>query len=179
MRVWPGAAHEAIWTHGAVDFDATLAIILLLGMCIGAPAILALSYANYSDRGPLLLWIKSLQLVIFIVLSIVLIPRLGPLGAAIALVSSDIIAQFGVLFTIIARETLKHPLRHTLFLIAAMVTIIWAGTAVGTAIRYLLPGAGILHFLGECMLWLVAVAILASPLANNTLRQRLLAMIPR
>ena len=74
-----------------------------------APAILALSYANYSNRGPLLLWTKSLQLVLFLVLSIVLIPRLGPLGAAIALVSSDLIAQFGVLFVVIVGETLQAP----------------------------------------------------------------------
>ena len=145
-----------IWTHGAVPFDATLAITLLLGMCVGTPAILALSYANYSNRGPLLLWTKSLQLAIFLVISIILIPRLGPLGAAIALVSSDIIAQFGVLFVIIAVETLKHPLRHTLFLIAMMVAIVSAGVAVGTAIRCLLPGTGIVHFLSECTLWLVA-----------------------
>jgi O-antigen/teichoic acid export membrane protein len=168
-----------IWTHGAIAFDATLATTLLLGMCIGTPAILALGYANYSNRGPLLLRTKSLQLAIFLALSIGLIPRLGPLGAAIALVSSDIIAQFGVLFTIIVRETLKHPLRHTLFLIAMMITIISAGAAVGAVIRYFWPGTGIVHFLGECTLWLAAVAVLGSPLANNTLRQRLAAAIPR
>ena len=93
--------------------------------------------------------------------------------------SSDIIAQFGVLFTIIARETLRHPLRHTLFLVAATITIVSAGAAVGAVIRYFLPGAGIVHFLGECTLWLVAVAVLGSPLANSTLRQRLTAAIPR
>jgi O-antigen/teichoic acid export membrane protein len=168
-----------IWTRGAVPFDATLAITLLLGMCIGAPAILALSYANYSNRGPLLLWTKSLQLAIFLVLSIILIPRLGPLGAAIALVSSDIIAQFGVLFVIVVGETLKHPLRHTLFLIATMVIIVSAGAAVGTAIRYLLPGTGIVHFLSECTLWLVAVALLSCPLASKSLRHKLVEAIPR
>ena len=30
--------------------------------------------------------------------------------------SSDIIAQFGVLFVIIVGETLRHPVRHALFL---------------------------------------------------------------
>ncbi len=115
---WPD--FFAIWTHGAIPYDAALAITLLIGMCVGAPAILALSYANYSNRGPLLLRTKSLQLVLFLVLSVVLIPRLGPLGAAIALVASDLIAQFGVLFVIIVSETLKHPLRHVLLLIAMM-----------------------------------------------------------
>ena len=84
-----------IWTHGAIPYNAMLAIILLLGMCAGAPAILALSYANYSNRGTLLLWTKSLQLAIFLLLSILLIPPMGPVGAAAALVSSDLIAQFG------------------------------------------------------------------------------------
>jgi hypothetical protein len=48
-----------IWTHGAVPYNAALTIVLLLGTCVAAPAILALSYANYSNRGTLLLWTKS------------------------------------------------------------------------------------------------------------------------
>jgi O-antigen/teichoic acid export membrane protein len=168
-----------IWTHGAIPYNGALAITLLLGMCIGAPASLALSYANYSNRGPLLLWTKSLQLAIFLSLSIILIPRLGPLGAALALVSSDLIAQFGVLFIIIVGETLRHPIRHTLFLIAIMIAIVSSGVAIGVEIRYLLPGSGIAHFLIECTLWLAAVALLASPLANKPFRDKLVEAIPR
>ena len=152
---------------------------MLLGMCAGAPAILALGYANYSNRGPLLLWTKSLQLVIFLSLSVVLIPRLGPLGAAIALVSSDIIAQSGFLFVIMVGETLRHPVRHTLFVLAIMVTVVSVGAAVGSAVRYLLPGTGIARFVAECALWLVLVALLGSPLANKSLRGRLVESIPR
>jgi hypothetical protein len=59
-----------------------------------------------------------------------------------------------------------------------MVTIVAGGVAVGVAIRYLLPGAGIAHFLIECALWLVAVALLASPLTNKPLRNRLEQAIP-
>jgi O-antigen/teichoic acid export membrane protein len=168
-----------IWTHGAIPFDRTLAIILLLGMCIGAPAIMALSYANYSNRGTLLLWTKSLQLVIFLLLSVVLIPRMGPLGAAVALVASDIIAQFGFLFFIVVNEILRHPIRHMLLLMAMMVTVIAAGVSIGAAIRYVVPGGGIVHFVIECTLWLVAVALLASPLASQSLRNRLMDAIPR
>jgi O-antigen/teichoic acid export membrane protein len=169
----------AIWTHGSIPYDATLATTLLLGMCVGAPSILALSYANYSNRGTLLLWTKSLQLAIFLILSVVLIPRLGPLGAAIALVSSDLIAQFGSLFIIIVGETLKHPIRHTLFLLAMMVTIVSGGAAIGAVIRHFLPGSGVMHFLIECTLWLVAIAVLASPLAKKPLRDKLVEAIPR
>jgi O-antigen/teichoic acid export membrane protein len=168
-----------IWTHGAVPFDGTLAAILLLGMCIGAPAIMALSYANYSNRGTLLLWSKSLQLVIFLLLSVVLIPRMGPLGAAVALVSSDIIAQFGVLFFVIVTETLRHPIRHLVLLMAMMVTIMAVGVSIGMVIKYLLPGGGIGHFVIECTLWLAAVATLASPLAIKPFRSRLMEAIPR
>jgi len=174
---WPD--FFAIWTHGAIPYDATLAITLLLGMCLGAPAILALSYANYSNRGTLLLWTKSLQLVIFLLLSILLIPSLGPMGAAIALVSSDVVAQLGVLFFIIIGETLRHPVRHALLLVAIMVTIVSAGVAIGVVIRDLLPGTGIPHFLIECAMWLAAVALLASPLANRWLRHTLVEAIPR
>ena len=177
LAFWPD--FFVIWTHGAIPYDGSLAVTLLLGICAGAPAILALSYANYSNRGTLLLWTKSLQLVIFLVLSVVLIPRLGPLGAAIALVSSDIVAQSGVLFVIIVGETLKHPLRHTLSLIATMAAIVAAGVAVGAAIRDLLPGSGVPHFLMECTLWLAAAALIASPLISKRLRDRLIAAIPR
>jgi O-antigen/teichoic acid export membrane protein len=47
-----------------------------------APSILALNFANYSDRGELLVRTKGLQLAVFLVLSVVLIPAMGPLGAA-------------------------------------------------------------------------------------------------
>jgi O-antigen/teichoic acid export membrane protein len=174
---WPD--FFAIWTHDAIPYDAPLAATLLLGMCVGAPAILALGYANYSNRGTLLLWAKSLQLALFLVLSILLIPRMGPLGAAIALVASDIIAQSGVLFVVIVGETLKHPMRHALLLIAMMAIIVSAGVAVGAAIRYLLPGSGIPHFLVECTLWLAAAALIVSPLLSRSLRDRLIAAVPR
>ena len=116
---------------------------------------------------------------ISLILCIVLIPRLGPLGAAIALVSSDLVAQSGVLFVIIVGETLKHPVRHALSLVAAMAIIVPAGVAVGAAIRYLLPGSGIPHFLIECTLWLAAAALIASPLTSKGLRDRLIAAMPR
>jgi hypothetical protein len=35
------------------------------------------------------------------------------------------------------------------------------------------------HFLSECTLWLVAVALLGSPLANKPLRHKLVEAIPR
>ncbi len=174
---WPD--FFAIWTHGAIPYDATLTIVLLLGTCIAAPAILALSYANYSNRGTLLLWTKSLQVAMFLALAVALIPSLGPLGAAIALVSSDIVVQLGVLFTTIVGETLKHPVRHALALLAIMLAVVSFGTALGAWIGNLLPGAGIVHFVFECTLWLIGVGLIASPLASKGLRERLIAAIPR
>ncbi|MDI1263083.1 MAG: hypothetical protein PS018_07495 [bacterium] len=177
LAFWPD--FFAIWTHGAIPYDPVLTMTLLLGSCIGAPAILALSYANYSNRGPLLLRTKSLQLAIFLLLSVILIPLLGPLGAAIALISSDILAQFCILFVVVVGETLARPMRHTLYLIGVMVTIVMGGTAMGAVIKALLPGTGVLHFLLECTLWLTAVALVSSPLAIRRVRQRLAAAIPR
>jgi O-antigen/teichoic acid export membrane protein len=176
LAFWPD--FFAIWTHGAIPYDAMLTITLLLGTCIAAPAILALSYANYSNRGTLLLWTKSTQLAIFLVLSIVLIPRLGPLGAAIALVSSDVIAQSAILSFVIVRETLRHPLRYALSLLGTMVAIVLAGATLGVVIRDLVPGTGVVHFVVECTLWLVVAAAVASPLAHRRLRERLIAALP-
>ena len=55
---------------------------------------------------------KGFQLAVFLVLSLLLIPPMGPLGAAIAIVASDLLIQFGVLAIVIIRQTLQHPLRH-------------------------------------------------------------------
>ena len=112
----------------------------------------------------------------FLCTSLILIPRLGPLGAGIALVSSDIVPQLGVLFTIIARETLRHPIRHVFLLIVMMISIVTTGVAVGAAIRYWLPGSGIPHFVLGCTLWLVAWAVLAAPLMSVKVRNGLTAM---
>jgi hypothetical protein len=76
-------------------------------------------------------------------------------------------------------EVLRHPIRHMLLLMAMMVTVIAAGVSIGAAIRYVVPGGGIVHFVIECTLWLVAVAMLASQLASQSFRNRLLEAIPR
>ena len=176
LAFWPD--FFAVWTHGAIAYHGTLSILLLLGTCLASPAILAWAYANYSNRGPLLLRAKLAQLLIFLVLSVVLIPWLGPLGAAIAMVSSDIIAQSGFLSVVIVGETLKHPVRYALSLLAIMVAIVPGGAALGELIKHLLPGSGLLHFVAECALWLIAVALVASPLAIRGVRERVIAAIP-
>jgi O-antigen/teichoic acid export membrane protein len=168
---WPD--FFAIWTHGTIPDNPGLMMTLLVGTCVGAPSVLALSYANYSNRGYLLLWTKSLQLLIFVLLSLVLIPRLGPMGAAIAVITSDIAVQSGILSTVMMRETLQHPLKHAAILVAVMAIVVPAGAALGEALRYGLPGIGITHFVLEAALWLIAIALLASPLMNKPLRTRL------
>ena len=95
LPFWPD--FFALWTHGAVPYDSTLAITLLIGTSAVAPSILALGYANYSNRGDLLVRTKGLQLAVFLALSVLLIRPMGPLGAAIAVVASDLLIQFGLL----------------------------------------------------------------------------------
>jgi O-antigen/teichoic acid export membrane protein len=176
IAFWPD--FFVIWTQGTIPYDMLLSNTLLIGTCITAPAILALSYANYSNRGRLLLGVKSAQLVMFLTLSIALIPRLGTLGAAIALISSDLVTQAGYLSFVILRGTLRHPLRYILFVLATMTAIILAGMELGETIRHFAPGVGVAHFVLECTVWLVLAGLLASPLALRTIRERLLASIP-
>jgi hypothetical protein len=104
---------------------------------------------------------------------------MGPLGAAIAIVASDLFVQFGLLGLIIIKQTLQQPLRHVAFLAAVMALVTLSGWGLGTIIRSLMPGAGLRQFAVECTLWLLAVALIASPLANGVLRNRLIAAIPR
>lgn len=168
-----------LWTNGAIPHEPALAMTLLLGTAAVAPAILALSYASYSNRGGLLIRAKSLQLVVFLILSMLLIPPLGPLGAAIAIVASDLSIQVGFLTSVVMRQTLRHPLRHAVFLAALMTATVLSGCAIAIIIRLLLPWTGLARFFAECALWLIVAALAASPLAVGTIRERLIAAIPR
>lgn len=169
----------ALWTHGAIPYDPVLANTVLVGSAVAAPAILALSYANYSNQGDLLARSKGLQFAVFLILSLVLIPPLGPLGAAIAIVASDLLVQFGLLTLVIMSQTLKHPLPHVVFLAAVMIAITLGGWALGMAIRAAMPGTGLSRFIAECAAWLLVAGVAASPLLLRSVRDRLSAAIPR
>ncbi|WP_456704680.1 hypothetical protein [Bradyrhizobium sp. USDA 4449] len=169
----------SIWTHGNIPYDPLLTIMLLSGAAAVAPAVVASSYANYSNRASLLLRTKGVQLAVFLALSLLLVPPLGPLGAAIAIVASDVGIQFCLLTLVIMRETLQHPLRHALFLAVIASTIIMSGWGVGIAIRSALPSTGWTRFILECVLWLFVASLVAIPLSIEGIRQRLKAALPR
>jgi O-antigen/teichoic acid export membrane protein len=169
----------ALWTRGAIPYDPHLTLILMIGTAALAPSILAISYANYSGRGGLLVRTKGLQLALFLVLSLLLVPSMGPFGAAIAVVASELTVQIGVLGLIIMGQTLEHPLRHAAFLVAVMITVTMAGWALGAAIRLSIPLTGPIRFFVECAIWLAVVMAVASPLAIENVRARLAAAIPR
>lgn len=176
LPFWPD--FFALWTHGSIPYDAPLTVTLLLGSAAVAPSLLALVFANHSNRGDLLIRTKGLQLVVFLALSFALIPRLGPLGAALAVVASDILVQFGLLALMVMRQTLHHPFRHIAFLMLMACGIVASGWLIGQAIILLMPGSGLVHFIVECTIWLAAVGLLASPLLSMALRKRLRALIP-
>jgi O-antigen/teichoic acid export membrane protein len=177
LPFWPD--FFALWTQGAIPYDPLLTMTLLIGTGVVAPSLLALGFANYSNRGDLLVRTKGLQLVVFLVLSIVLTPQMGPLGAAIAVVASDVLIQFGLLALVVIRQTLQQPARHLAFLAAVMVLVTLFGSGLGTVIRAALPWDGLMRFVLECMLWLAAVALIASPLVSKDVRARLFDAIPR
>jgi O-antigen/teichoic acid export membrane protein len=177
LPFWPD--FFALWTHGAIPYDPLLTVTLLIGTSVIAPSILALGYANYSNRGNLVARTKGLQLAVFLLLSVVLIRFMGPLGAAIAIVASDLLVQFGLLGAIILGQTLRQPLRHVAFLAAVMAVVTLGGWGLGTVIRSWVPWTGLTGFAVECTLWLVIVALVASPLLSRDLRDRLIAAIPR
>ena len=117
---------------------------------------------------------------LFLVLSLVLIPRLGPLGAAIALVSSDIIAQSGVLFVIIAGETLRHPIRHALLLIAMMAAIVVGRRSRGRRDQIFVAGIRNPAFPDGMHALAGSLGLLVSPLREQgSFVDRLIAAMPR
>src|SRR5262249_17041595 len=148
LAFWPD--FFALWTHGVIPYEPVLTFVLLIGTAAAAPSILAVGYASYSNQGPLLLRAKAMQLVLFLVLSAALIPSIGLLGAAIAVVASEFLVQFGVLGWTVIRRTLQHPLQHLAFLAAAMIAVTIAGWVLGTALRQSVPLAEPWRFLVEC-----------------------------
>lgn len=176
LPFWPD--FFVLWTRGSIPYNAPLTITLLLGSAAVAPSLFALVFANHSNRGDLLVRTKGLQLVVFLVLSFALIPGRGPLGAALAVVASDLFVQFGLLALPIMAQTLRHPLRHTAFLVTIAIAIVLPGWGIGTVITSRVAGTGLAHFLVECALWLVVVGILATPLLSGRLRERMRARIP-
>jgi len=170
----------ALWTHSTIPYDVPLTLTLLIGAEIVAPAILALGYGYYSDRGNLLARTKGLQLVAFTVLSLVLTPSMGPLGTAIAVVATDLAVQFGLLANVIIWDTLERPLRHIAFLAVLMIVVTLLGWGLGVAIQSVLPLplVGLTRFIAECAIWLIVVGLAASPLANRRVRNGLASSIP-
>jgi O-antigen/teichoic acid export membrane protein len=177
LPFWPD--FFALWTNGSVPYDPVLAITLLIGTGVVAPSILALGYANYSNRGNLLVRTKGLQLAVFLILSVLLIQPFGPLGAAIAVIASDLLIQFGLLGIIILRQTLQRPFAHIAVLVTLMVTVTLCGWGLGMTIRSLIPWAGLTRFVAECALWLCVVGLVASPLVSARLRDELVGKIPK
>jgi len=168
----------ALWTHGAIPYNAPLTLTLLVGAQIVAPAILALGYGYYSDRGGLLARTKGLQLGGFVVLSLALTPWMGPLGTALAVVATDLVVQFGLLAGVVIWETLARPARHLMFLAALMVVVTMFGWGLGLAIRVAMPGSGLVRFIAECTVWLAIMGGAVSPLATRRSRARLAELIP-
>jgi hypothetical protein len=166
----------ALWTH--VPYDPWLTVTLLLGAAIVAPAILALGYAYYSDRGELLARAKGLQLFVFLVLSLALTPRLGPIGAAIAIVASDLTVQLGLLGLTVIWQTLQRPLLHLVFLAAMLVLVAVGGWGLGAVIRLSMPGSGLTRFVRECALWLVIVGLGGVAVLDRRVRDRLAELVP-
>jgi len=167
-----------LWTAGAIPYDAKLALVLIGGTCLVTPATFAMSYASYSNRGTLLLWTKSLQIVIFFSLSAFLIPALGPLGAAISLTAGDVLAQLGVLFSVLLVQTAKNPVRLTVLLFGMMVAVVASGSIMGEAARYVIPGTGFITLTLQCIFWLAGMALIGAPLARSHVRNQLIQWIP-
>jgi O-antigen/teichoic acid export membrane protein len=177
LAFWP--EFFALWTHRAIPYDPVLTVTLLIGTAVSAPSMLAFAYANYTNSGALLVRTKGLQLAVFLILSVVLIPLMGPTGAAVAIVAGDLLIQFGLLGIIVIRQILQHPFRHIAFLTGVMVVASSCGWGLGVVIRSLAPGSGLTRFACECILWLVVVVLVAIPMTNRGFRSVLTTMIPR
>src|SRR3954454_7537467 len=128
LSFWPD--FFALWTHDAISYDPALTLTLVIGTALAAPSILAVGFANYSNRGELLARAKALQLAVFLALSVMLTWQIGPLGAAIAIVASEMLVQFGLRAVVVIRDTLQRPVRHIAFLGVLIVVVMLCGWAL-------------------------------------------------
>ena len=91
---------------------------------------------------------------LFLTLAFLMIPPYGPLGAAMAMIASELIAQSGFVAVVIVREVVRRPGRYALLLIAMMVVIVAIGATLGGVIGYFVPGTGLARFLAESTIWI-------------------------
>jgi hypothetical protein len=167
-----------LWTHGAVPCDEAMTATLMIGCALVSPSIVALGFATYSNRGRLLVQTKGLQLVAFVLSAPVLIQTQGLLGAALAIVGTDLCIQAGGLGLAVLRETLEHPVKHVAFLMLVGTLVLTSGWGAGIIIRDSAREVAVGRFLVECIVWLFVVCIVAGPFLKRTMRVRLIALIP-
>ncbi len=168
----------ALWTRGAIPYDPLLTWTLLVGAELVAPAMLALSYGYYSDRGAASgadqgTAARLLRGVVAVAHAVAGTARNGARAGRHR--------SRGAVRPACEhrhRETLERPVRHVLFLAALMVVVTAGGWALGAAIRSALPFDGFARFIAECAIWLVIAGLAASPLASARLRARLTDFIP-
>ena len=142
-----------------------------------APAMLALSYANYSNRGPLLLWTKSLQLAIFLVLSIAADPARSARSARrLRWSRATSIAQLGILVRHHrARDRAASGAAYVVSVGGKMVTIVAAARPSAWRSVIWCPEPGSRIFWPNARSGSPRSRSLAGPLASRTLRERRLS----
>jgi O-antigen/teichoic acid export membrane protein len=166
-----------LWTHGNVPYDPNAAAILLLGSVALAPSILAVGVANYSNRGSLLMRLKGLQLILFLPMAVVLILGFGTLGAALAIVATDLAIQSGLL-AVVVKGVLRRPLKHFAFVALVNGLVVAVSWGIGIAIGTAMPGGTALHFFLECAGWLLALGVIVGLLQIKPVRTRVGNLIP-
>jgi hypothetical protein len=122
---------------------------------------------------------KILQVSAVVVLSISMVPYWGVLGAAAALVISDLVVQIGVLAVLINRKILKRPLTFIIFMLLVGALIISVSWLLGLSVKMFLPVDTFPHFMLATGIWTVLVGGLLLPLANARLRAWLDSALPR
>jgi O-antigen/teichoic acid export membrane protein len=169
----------ALWTHGSVPYDSKLVALLVFGAAGVAPGILAQTFANYSNRPRLLMVAKTSQVIVVIVLSILMIPSFGVLGAAVALVTGDILVQVGILAMTITKRVLVRPLAHIAFILLVGASVIGIGWLLGVLILSSVPAPSLGHFVIGASVWGGVMCVPLIALRNSRLRNWLAAIIPQ
>lgn len=138
----------AVWTHGKIEFDSALALAFLVAGMLSAPMRAAGHLFKFTNRPAVLVWSFSLQALIALSVAFVLVPRLGVLGAGLALVIADLVSMVGLMGARVARAVGDHWPRQTLVSLAFNS---------GFLIAALLFAGGAHHLLGGGSWWRVIV----------------------
>lgn len=172
-----------VWTHGAVTYDPALLMALIAAVLLGAPAQPALVLFVLTNRPRSVAWAAFTQASIILVLSVPLIPMIGPLGIGLAWAIAEFLTH-GVYLSRVASATIGLQFGRYLArtLGVALVSLAVSYGVAWPIVRALAPGdlaaIGVATIGWGAVMLPIALAALVTPEQRRWLLEKLRDRVP-